>query len=89
MTHTFVFSKARALARRLPVEQDKKAAAHTVCQRLVAMLTLNQSPFPSISGRKQSELSSSQGEPVSGSSLDFSLAGNAQRGETLGCEVLA
>ncbi|MDD5405050.1 MAG: hypothetical protein PHZ14_11015 [Sulfuricella sp.] len=39
-SHTFIFSKARALARRMPVEQDKKQAAHTVCQRLVALLRL-------------------------------------------------
>lgn len=38
--HTFVFSKARALARRIPIEQDKKQAAHIVCARLVAMLRL-------------------------------------------------
>jgi hypothetical protein len=37
---TFVFSKAHALAKRIPIERDKKHAAHTVCERLVALLRL-------------------------------------------------
>lgn len=45
---TFVFSKAHALAKRIPMEQDKRQAAHTVCERLVALLTLNKSPRPSV-----------------------------------------
>lgn len=88
-THTFVFSKARALARRIPIEQDKKQAAHIVCQRLLVMLMLNKTPSPLWSGKQQAALASSQAEPVHGSSLAQPLAGNAQRGETLGCEVLA
>lgn len=40
MTHTFVLGKARALARRMPIEHDKKQAAHVVCARLVALLRL-------------------------------------------------
>lgn len=37
---TFVFGKANALARRIPVEKDKKHAAHIVCEGLLAMLSL-------------------------------------------------
>lgn len=39
---TFVFSKANSLARRIPVEKDKKDAAHVVCVRLLALLKLSQ-----------------------------------------------
>lgn len=37
---TFVFGKANALARRIPLEKDKKRAAHVVCEGLLAMLSL-------------------------------------------------
>jgi hypothetical protein len=37
---TFVFSKANSLAKRIPVELNKKQAAHTVCERLLALLNL-------------------------------------------------
>ena len=37
---TFVFGKANALAKRIPVEKDKKRAAHVVCEGLLAMLSL-------------------------------------------------
>lgn len=88
-SHTFVFSKARALARRIPVEQDKKQAAHVVCARLVALLSLSQSPSPLFSMKPQAVQSSSQAEPVERYSLASSLAGTFERKFPLGCGVRA
>lgn len=86
---TFVFSKAHALAKRIPVEPNKKHAAHTVCERLVALLSLSQSPSPLFAIKPQAVQSSSQAEPVKRYSLAFPPAGNAHRDIPLGCGVRA
>lgn len=40
--HTFVLGKANALAKRIKFEQNKKAAARIICDRLLALLKLSQ-----------------------------------------------
>lgn len=86
---TFVFSKAHALAKSIPTEPDKKHAAHTVCERLVALLNLNKSPPPLFAIKPQAVQSSSQAEPDKRYSLAFPTAGNAHLDNPLGCGVRA
>jgi hypothetical protein len=94
---TFVFSKAHALAKRIPVEQDKKQAAHTVCERLVALLRLRESPSPYLNIRADSLVrdqatllinTATQLQPQ-GTPATFPTAGNAQSEVALGCGVAA
>lgn len=37
---SYVYGKAAELARRMRIEQDKKQAAHLICQRLITLLKL-------------------------------------------------
>lgn len=45
-SEAYVYRKACALARRMRIERDKKQAAHTVCLRLLALLSLNSRAGP-------------------------------------------
>lgn len=87
---TFVFSKAHALAKRIPHERDKKHAAHTVCERLLALLALRDSPPPSqIKMRREFERgcnpAATQEMPGKRYSPPPPLAGNPHRDLSLGC----
>lgn len=95
--HTFVFSKAHALAKRIPVEPNKKHAAHTVCERLVAFLQLGRSPSPFIEVRAQHDAddgatihnTTHQPHQSKGTPTTFPFAGNSNRVVSLGCGVAA
>lgn len=90
---TFVFSKAHALAKHIPIEPDKKHAAHTVCERLVALLRLSKSPSPFVEDRAHHDADiratvgndPRQTNQSKGTPTTFPSAGNSNLDVSLGC----